>query len=683
MAAIIYTLTNYGSVTATITAIEFDPKDGINHTANLSSFGGYLAAETAFTGLNTYPVETAIVTDFDIIREPTYVNHFTTASINYLVVSTTVGIGAGYNISLNGYNGSQQVVSVTSATWVSVSATPGFPPTVGQAVRFTPDNIYLYLDDITGIRVGDEASGNGYDGTQNVLARNAGANRLTMSDYPSSTPAVGSSVTFTDVTPIGELAPGASIPFSVDYVNVTTTLGEYPRDVRLYAVEGAPVVKTINNFITLSTTPAAAPPDTVYAIYYDGGGGGGAGGLSCTDSSSSSCSAGGGCFSPNTLILMADGNKKKIIDIKEGDLVQGLNGPNRVLKLLTFRLDTNKLHGFNGIAPFVTSCHPIKTAKGWAAFNPEYLKNHWPEDWNTLCKENNGPVVPIDETAIIGFWKNNNSVFEAIADHTCVELPEDYQVYNLMLDNDHTFVANDVLVHNKGGCFTADTLVNLEGGRTKQISDVVVGDMVVDALTGKLNKVIGIKTIVNPPGRKIFATKQGITPFITEEHPFYNDQLELCAISELCEELAPWLGPVKIVEVPEVIVPTEPVTVYNLILESGNTHYANGVPVNNIIGHGGSYILFDKGYISFEDYRGYINHLEDTVGLNSLTPEQKIKVYKIVNSCTKYIMHNDNLRSRLLAKTMSWAIKNRLMLFPYLDKWFKSRVRNWIFGPKK
>ena len=143
------------------------------------------------------------------------------------------------------------------------------------------------------------------------------------------------------------------------------------------------------------------------------------------------------------------------------------------------------------------------------------------------------------------------------------------------------------------------------------------------------------------------------------------------------------MGPVKIVEVPEVIVPTDVVTVYNLILESGNTHYANNVPVNNIIGHGGAFVLFDEGYLSFEDYRGYINYLDDTVGLNSLTPEQRTKIYKIVNSCTKYIMYNDNLTSRVLAKVMSWAIENRTMLFPYVDKWFKSRIRNWIFGPKK
>jgi hypothetical protein len=684
MAAINYTLTNYGSVSATINAIEFDPKNGINHTANLSNFGGYLAGETAYTGNNTYPSETATVVDFDIIREPTYVAHFTTATVNYLVVSTTVGIKAGYNISLNGYNGSQQVVSVTSATWISVSATPSFPPTVGQAVRFTPDDIYLYLDDITGIRIGDQATGNGYDGSQIVLARNIGLDRLTMSDYPSSIPSIGGQVSFTDITPITVLAPGASIPFTVDYVNVTTTLGEYPRDIRIYAEQGGAITKTINNFITLSTAPVVAPPDTVYAIFYDGGGGGDSGTAPCSDTSSVSCAApGGGCFSPDTMVTMANGTKKRIADVQAGDLVQGQHGPNRVLKLLTFVLDTNKLHGFNGLEPFVTSCHPIKTKLGWAAFDPEYLEKHWPEDWDTLCKENQGPVVKIDDATEIAFYKNNQVVFEQIKDHNSVELPDTYVVYNLSLDNDHTFITNDIVVHNKGGCFTEDTMINLAGGTTRAISKIEPGDFVVDALTGKLNKVIGVKVTENPAGRKIFATRKGDIPFITEEHPFYNEQLELCAISSLCEELAPWLGPVKIVEVPEITVPDEPITVYNLILENGNTHYANNVPVNNIIGHGGAFILFDKGYLSFEDYRGYINHLEDTVGLNSFTSEQKVKVYKIVNSCTKYIMHNNNLRSKLLANVMSWAIRNRTTLFPYVDKWFKSRIRNWIFVTKK
>lgn len=534
MTALNYTLTNYGSTTATILAIEFDPNNGINHTANLSNFGGYLAGETAYTGNSTYPTETATVTDFDIIREPTYVAHFTTGTTRYLVVSTTEGIKAGFGISLNGYTGSQGVVSVTSATWLVVNGNPAFPPTVGQAVRFTPPDIYLYVDDVTGIRINDQATGNGYDGSQTVVAKNNGLNRLTMSDYPSSTPVVGGQVSFTDVSPIGTIAPGQSIPFTIDYLNVTTTLGEYQRDVRIYAQEGSPVTKTINNFITLSTAPAAAPPDTVYATYYDGGGGAGgdASSAACSDSSSASCSA-------------------------------------------------------------------ASAAAGG------------------------------------------------------------------------------------GGCFTAETLINLKGGITKPISQIQIGDMVIDALTGRPNEVIGVKVTQNPPGRKIFATRKGEKPYITEEHPFYNDKLELCAMSELAEHLAPWLGSIKIVDVPEIITPEEPVVVYNLILKGGNTHYANGLPVNNIIGHGSIFPLLSKGLITEEDYYGYIYNLDNADSLNTFTQEQKARLFKFVAGFSKYVLENDNLRSRILAKLMAWGIKNRAKVHPYLAKWFHSRLRKFIIRPKK
>jgi hypothetical protein len=139
------------------------------------------------------------------------------------------------------------------------------------------------------------------------------------------------------------------------------------------------------------------------------------------------------------------------------------------------------------------------------------------------------------------------------------------------------------------------------------------------------------------------------------------------------------LGPVKVVDVPEIETAQEDMLVYNLMFESGNSHYANGVPVSNMVGHGGTYVLFQKGYISEEDYKGYIYHLENTVGLNSLTQAQKAKVFRIVSVLTKYILENNNLRSKLLAKAMGWAIKHRTTLYPYLEKWFKSRIRNWIF----
>ena len=234
-----------------------------------------------------------------------------------------------------------------------------------------------------------------------------------------------------------------------------------------------------------------------------------------------------------------------------------------------------------------------------------------------------------------------------------------------------------------GECFTAGTLITMYDGTNKAIDKIVAGDLVLDALTGKPNKVIGIKSTEYEVGRKIFATQKGVTPFITEQHAFYNDQNELCAISEECEYLAPWLGPVKIVDVPEIIANDQIQTVYNLMFETGNSHYANGVKVSNMVGTGNTYVLFMKGYLDKESYLGYIYHLENTVGLNALTQEQKARIFKIVSWMSNYVLHNDNIRSWMLAKTMSWAIRNRTTLYPYIEKWFKSRLRNFVFGNKK
>lgn len=229
-----------------------------------------------------------------------------------------------------------------------------------------------------------------------------------------------------------------------------------------------------------------------------------------------------------------------------------------------------------------------------------------------------------------------------------------------------------------GECFIADTLITMHDHSTKRIDQIQIGDLVLDALTKQFNKVIGIKVTEYESGRRIFSTDSKVKPFITEQHAFYNENNELCAISEECEYLAPWLGPIKIVDVPNIEVITESITVYNLMFESGNSFYANSVPVNNMVGHGGTYVLYQKGFIKEEDYLGYIYHLENTVGLNNLTAEQKATVFKIVFSATKYILLNNNLRSWVLAKIMSLAIKNRSRLYPYLESYLKSKFRERV-----
>ena len=231
-----------------------------------------------------------------------------------------------------------------------------------------------------------------------------------------------------------------------------------------------------------------------------------------------------------------------------------------------------------------------------------------------------------------------------------------------------------------GECFTADTLITMYDGTRKPIKDIVAGDLVLDALTGNANKVIGVKSTDYEVGRRIFATEKGVKPFITEQHAFYNDQNELCAMSAECEYLAPWLGPVKVVNVPEIETNKKVQTVYNLMFETGNSHYANGIKVSNMVGTGNTYVLFMKGYLDKEDYLGYIYHLENTVGLNAVTQEQKARIYNIMSTLSNYVLHNDNIRSKMLARLMAWGLKNRNTLYPYINKWFKSRVRRWIFG---
>jgi hypothetical protein len=520
-----FTLYNYSSTTATLNQITFVTPVGIQHIADLSAFGGYLAGQSAFTGTGTYPVEPATYQSDTRPENAIYVAHYNTASNFYLIVDSTTRIQPSWIASDNGYTSGQSVVSVTSSTWLRMSAAPTFAPTVGQAISFSTSTIQLTVDNTTGISAGFVAVGNGYSIGQTVVSVVSGS-VLQMSAYPNGIPSVGGTINFENRSPIGTLAPGGSIPFSVDHTTSLTSVGTYTTRIDIIGNVNGPKTKVVRNAVVLSTVPVVDPGN----IFFDpGGGGGDAGPGACADSASASCSASG--------------------------------------------------------------------AGG-------------------------------------------------------------------------------------GECFTGDTLINVAGGKTKRIDQIQIGDLVIDALTGNANKVIGVKVTEYEAGRRLFATKKGVKPFITEQHAFYDDN-ELCAMSSECEYLAPWLGKVKVVDVPEIETAAEDITVYNLMFETGNSHYANGVPVSNMVGHGGTYVLMQKGFITEEEYKGYIYHLENTVGLNSLSQEQKAKVFKIVFKLSKYILNNDNLQSRMLARLMSWAIRNRTTLYPYMEKWFKSRIRNIIFGRNK
>lgn len=226
-----------------------------------------------------------------------------------------------------------------------------------------------------------------------------------------------------------------------------------------------------------------------------------------------------------------------------------------------------------------------------------------------------------------------------------------------------------------GSCFLAGTKITMADGTFKAIETIVAGDMILEALTNQPVRVIGVKTRAHDVSKWVFSLDKKIKPYITEEHPFYNDANELCAVSELAGQLAPWLGPIRIVDVPNKKKINEAVTVYNLMLESGESHYANGVRVNNIVKTGGTYALVYKGFLDQASYESHVYNEEN----QTVSPEQQTLIFNYTLKLTNYVLHNNNIGSKLLGRVLSWALRNRDTLYPYLDKWFKSRLRRWIF----
>lgn len=226
-----------------------------------------------------------------------------------------------------------------------------------------------------------------------------------------------------------------------------------------------------------------------------------------------------------------------------------------------------------------------------------------------------------------------------------------------------------------GGCFLAGTQITMADGTLKAIEDIVAGDIILEALSSQPVQVIGVKTRAHDVSKWVFSLDKKVKPYITEEHPFYNDADELCAISDLATTLAPWLGPIKIVDVPNKKKIKEAVTVYNLMLATGESHWANGVRVNNIVKTGGTYALVYRGFLDQAAYESHVyNEKNQTV-----SPEQQALIFNYTLKLTNYVLHNNNIRSILLGRLLSWALRNRDTLYPYLDRWFKSRLRRWIF----
>lgn len=150
------------------------------------------------------------------------------------------------------------------------------------------------------------------------------------------------------------------------------------------------------------------------------------------------------CFTFDTMVSLASGDQVMIGTIEAGDLVLGRNNTiNKVVGVEVVTLGTRSLYGFNGMAPFVSEEHPLMTSKGWGAFKVNSLKKYEPEVYDEVSKESKLVRIKQGSTLVT----ENGEV--KITDLEKMEADPSLKIYNLLLDNDHTYFANGILVHNK------------------------------------------------------------------------------------------------------------------------------------------------------------------------------------------------------------------------------------------
>ena len=159
----------------------------------------------------------------------------------------------------------------------------------------------------------------------------------------------------------------------------------------------------------------------------------------------------GGCFVTGTEMTMEDHSKKKVEDVEVGDMLHGLGDQiNKVEELLHPVTGGRNLVSINGGDYFCTEDHPFMTLDGgWKASNGEMSRERYPQ-------------LNVDQLAVGDTIESHYEDPESLGDSSEIveggivvetidtkEVPEDTPLYNFRLDGDHTYLANDYLMHNK------------------------------------------------------------------------------------------------------------------------------------------------------------------------------------------------------------------------------------------
>lgn len=165
------------------------------------------------------------------------------------------------------------------------------------------------------------------------------------------------------------------------------------------------------------------------------------------------------CFIAGTMILMADGSSRAIETIARGELVMGRRGRvNTVRACERTVLGTRRLYALNGGRPFVTAEHPFLTAEGWKALDPEATRRENAaldvaslQLGDRLCRATVRVLGGERRSVPTGpgvLFMQGTTMLEAVA---AFDAAAETPLFNLLLDGDHSYVADGWIVHNKDG----------------------------------------------------------------------------------------------------------------------------------------------------------------------------------------------------------------------------------------
>lgn len=219
------------------------------------------------------------------------------------------------------------------------------------------------------------------------------------------------------------------------------------------------------------------------------------------------------CFPAGTRILLGDGEYKNIEDLTTEDVLTTYN--EKTGKFGKGALGSIRVTKQNKLVEIKTdSSDTVKSTPG----HKFYTLN---DGWKTASE-----LVIGDKLFTKGGVETSIKSLE--------ELHDEVQVYHLIdVENDHTYFAENLLVHNWKGnfsCFPAGTEITLGNEDIKNIEDIVEGDVVLtfNEATGEQESKNVYQTLAPIHDDLVtYHLEDGSIITSTHDHPYYTEELEL------------------------------------------------------------------------------------------------------------------------------------------------------------